>query len=179
VSSFFARPENGTQYVPVGRPQSGAIAACIYVRFDIMRTRFSTEQHVMNLKSMSIDALIGLRGKIDSVLGSKVAGERRALETELAKLSRFESGGSGKSWRNLGRTRSETTVVGRRHQVRKETGRFSHCRIRQGRRGETSEEKGSCQAQVIAYVIAQPALVAAAKARNCEFCIKARQAAAN
>jgi DNA-binding protein H-NS len=94
VSSFFARPENGTQYVPVERPQSGAIAACIYVRFDIMRTRFSTEQHVMNLKSMTIDALIGLRGKIDSVLGSKVAGERRALETELAKLSRFESGGS-------------------------------------------------------------------------------------
>ncbi len=48
----------------------------------------------MNLKSMTIDALIGLRGKIDAVLGSKVADERRALETELAKLSRFESGGS-------------------------------------------------------------------------------------
>lgn len=48
----------------------------------------------MNLKSMTIDALIGLRGKIDAVLGSKVADERRALETELAKLSRFESGGA-------------------------------------------------------------------------------------
>jgi DNA-binding protein H-NS len=48
----------------------------------------------MNLKSMTIDALIGLRGKIDAVLGSKVADERRSLETELAKLSRFESGGS-------------------------------------------------------------------------------------
>jgi DNA-binding protein H-NS len=48
----------------------------------------------MNLKSMSIDALVGLRGKIDSVLGSKVVGERRALESELAKLTRFESGGS-------------------------------------------------------------------------------------
>jgi DNA-binding protein H-NS len=48
----------------------------------------------MNLKSMSIDALVGLRGKIDAVLGSKVTGERRALESELAKLTRFESGGS-------------------------------------------------------------------------------------
>src|SRR5262249_15689080 len=48
----------------------------------------------MNLKSMTIDALIGLRGRIDAVLGSKVADERRSLESELAKLTRFESGGS-------------------------------------------------------------------------------------
>src|SRR5579859_5447099 len=48
----------------------------------------------MNLKSMSIDALVGLRGKIDAVLGSKVADERRSLESSLAKLTRFESGGS-------------------------------------------------------------------------------------
>jgi DNA-binding protein H-NS len=48
----------------------------------------------MNLKSMSIDALMTLRGRIDGVLGSKVADERRTLESELAKLSRFESGGS-------------------------------------------------------------------------------------
>ena len=48
----------------------------------------------MNLKSMSIDALVGLRGKIDAVLGSKVSDERRNLESELAKLTRFESGGS-------------------------------------------------------------------------------------
>jgi DNA-binding protein H-NS len=46
----------------------------------------------MNLKSMSIDALIGLRSKIDGVLGSKVADERRNLESELAKLSRFDGG---------------------------------------------------------------------------------------
>jgi DNA-binding protein H-NS len=52
----------------------------------------------MNLKSMSIDALVGLRGKIDAVLGSKVADERKTLESELAKLTRFEAGGSrGKS----------------------------------------------------------------------------------
>jgi DNA-binding protein H-NS len=48
----------------------------------------------MNLKTMKIDALIGLRGRIDAVLASKVADERRTLETELAKLSRFDTGGS-------------------------------------------------------------------------------------
>jgi len=56
----------------------------------------------MNLKSMSIDALIGLRGKIDAMLGSKVADERRSLETELAKLSRVETGG-GRSKAAFGR----------------------------------------------------------------------------
>jgi len=56
----------------------------------------------MNLKSMSIDALVDLRGKIDAVLGSKVADERRTLETELAKLTRFESGG-GRSKSAAGR----------------------------------------------------------------------------
>ena len=46
----------------------------------------------MNLKSMTIDALVSLRGKIDAILGSKVADERRTLESELAKLTRVESG---------------------------------------------------------------------------------------
>src|ERR1700733_13250970 len=69
-------------------------SACIQGRFDIMPTPYSMEQDNMNLKSMSIDALMTLRGKIDGVLGSKVADERRTLESELAKLSRFESGGS-------------------------------------------------------------------------------------
>jgi DNA-binding protein H-NS len=48
------------------------------------------EQRGMNLKSMSIDALIGLRGKIDAVLTTKVQDERRTLESELAKLSRVD-----------------------------------------------------------------------------------------
>jgi DNA-binding protein H-NS len=56
----------------------------------------------MNLKSMSIDALIGLRGKIDVVLGAKVADERRSLESELVKLSRVETG-SGRSKAAFGR----------------------------------------------------------------------------
>jgi DNA-binding protein H-NS len=56
----------------------------------------------MNLKSMSIDALVGLRGKIDAVLTTKVADERRSLETELAKLSRVDMG-SGRSKAAFGR----------------------------------------------------------------------------
>src|SRR5215470_9813170 len=57
---------------------------------------------VMNLKSMSIDALVGLRGRIDAVLSTKVADERRSLESELVKLSRVEMGG-GRSKAALGR----------------------------------------------------------------------------
>jgi len=56
----------------------------------------------MNLKSMTIDALVGLRGKIDAVLTTKVADERRSLETELVKLSRVEMGG-GRSKAAFGR----------------------------------------------------------------------------
>jgi len=56
----------------------------------------------MNLKSMSIDALVGLRGKIDAVLTAKVADERRSLESELVKLSRVEMG-SGRSKASFGR----------------------------------------------------------------------------
>jgi DNA-binding protein H-NS len=46
----------------------------------------------MNLKSMKIDALVDLRSRIDAVLASKVSDERRALESELAKLTRYDSG---------------------------------------------------------------------------------------
>jgi DNA-binding protein H-NS len=56
----------------------------------------------MNLKSMTIDALVGLRGKIDAILGTKVAEERRSLETELAKLTRVEMAG-GRSKAAFGR----------------------------------------------------------------------------
>jgi DNA-binding protein H-NS len=56
----------------------------------------------MNLKSMTIDALIGLRGKIDAVLTSKVQDERRSLESELAKLSRVDMG-AGRTKASFGR----------------------------------------------------------------------------
>src|SRR6266404_2700564 len=46
----------------------------------------------MNLKSMSIDRLTGLRARVEAVLNSKVIDQRRALESELAKLNRLPDG---------------------------------------------------------------------------------------
>src|SRR6266849_10080977 len=46
----------------------------------------------MNLKSMSIDRLTGLRARVEAALNSKVIDQRRALESELAKLNRFPDG---------------------------------------------------------------------------------------
>lgn len=56
----------------------------------------------MNLKSMTIDALIGLKGKIDAVLTAKVQDERRSLESKLATLSRVDMN-SGKTRASYGR----------------------------------------------------------------------------
>jgi hypothetical protein len=46
----------------------------------------------MNLKSMSIDRLVGLRERVDAALSSKVVDQRRTLESELSKLTRFQGG---------------------------------------------------------------------------------------
>ena len=56
----------------------------------------------MNLKTMSVDRLIGLRHRVEAALGWKVAAERRTLESELARLSRFE-GGTARSRSAFGR----------------------------------------------------------------------------
>jgi len=50
----------------------------------------------MNLKSMSIDRLVDLRDRVDAALSSKVVDQRRTLETELSKLTRFQGGTRGK-----------------------------------------------------------------------------------
>jgi DNA-binding protein H-NS len=44
----------------------------------------------MNLKSMSIDRLTSLRGRVEAALGAKVIEQRRTLESELSKLTRFQ-----------------------------------------------------------------------------------------
>jgi DNA-binding protein H-NS len=44
----------------------------------------------MALKSMSIEKLVALKGQIEAMLSSKVVEQRRALESELSKLGRFE-----------------------------------------------------------------------------------------
>jgi DNA-binding protein H-NS len=43
---------------------------------------------------MSIDKLTALRDQVDAIISSKVTEERRALEAEHGKLSRFAGGGN-------------------------------------------------------------------------------------
>jgi DNA-binding protein H-NS len=45
-----------------------------------------------NLKTMSVEKLSKLKDQIDAALATRVAGERRALQTQLGKLARFEGG---------------------------------------------------------------------------------------
>jgi DNA-binding protein H-NS len=56
----------------------------------------------MNLKSMSIDKLTKLRDQVETALHSKVANERRTLEAELTKLSRFSTPGPRSKGLRLG-----------------------------------------------------------------------------
>src|ERR1700681_1788282 len=56
----------------------------------------------MNLKTMSVDRLIGLRNRVVAAFSAKVVQERRTLESELAKLARFE-GGAARSKSAFGR----------------------------------------------------------------------------
>src|ERR1700674_4460105 len=46
----------------------------------------------MNLKTMSVDRLMDLRDRVAAALNAKVIEQRQTLESELAKLSRFQSG---------------------------------------------------------------------------------------
>src|SRR6202051_3458124 len=48
----------------------------------------------MNLKAMSVDRLMSLRERVAAALSAKLVQERRTLQSELAKLSRFEGGGA-------------------------------------------------------------------------------------
>ena len=46
----------------------------------------------MNLKSMSLDKLVDLRNRVQAALGTRVAEERRTLESKLANLSHARHG---------------------------------------------------------------------------------------
>jgi DNA-binding protein H-NS len=50
----------------------------------------------MNLKSMSLDRLTSLRDKVEAALRGRVLDERKTLQSELAKLSRFDRSAGGK-----------------------------------------------------------------------------------
>jgi hypothetical protein len=56
----------------------------------------------MNLKSMSLDRLVGLRNEVNAALSAKVIDQRRSIESELSKLTRFQ-GGAGRAKLALGR----------------------------------------------------------------------------
>ena len=56
----------------------------------------------MQLKSMSLDKLVALRNQVEALLTAKVVDQKRTLESELSKLSRFQ-GGNGRSKFVLGR----------------------------------------------------------------------------
>jgi hypothetical protein len=54
----------------------------------------------MDLKSMSLDRLAKLRDQVNSDLVAKVGHERRTLESEPSKISRFQIGGAPASGRS-------------------------------------------------------------------------------
>ena len=56
----------------------------------------------MALKSMSIEKLVALKDQVEAMLSSKVLEQRRALESELSKLGRFQ-GGTGRAKSVFGR----------------------------------------------------------------------------
>jgi DNA-binding protein H-NS len=56
----------------------------------------------MNLKSMAIDRLRVLREQVEAALSAKVIEQRRTLESELSKLTRFQ-GGAARSKSSFGR----------------------------------------------------------------------------
>ena len=56
----------------------------------------------MALKSMSIEKLVALKDQVEAMLSSKVLEQRRALESELSKLGRFQ-GGAGRAKSVFGR----------------------------------------------------------------------------
>jgi hypothetical protein len=48
----------------------------------------------MNLKSMSVEKLANVRSQVEAALSTKIAAQRRMLESELSKLTRFNGGGA-------------------------------------------------------------------------------------
>jgi DNA-binding protein H-NS len=49
----------------------------------------------MALKTMSIEKLVELKGRVEAALSAKVTEERQALQTKLASLTNFKGGAKG------------------------------------------------------------------------------------
>ena len=106
-----------------------------------------------SLKSMSIDKLSKLKDQVDAAIASRVVEERRTLQGQLGKLSRFEHGGARagrvrsrgaippprQSHRDVGRSRVKAALACGGSQVRQEIGAFRH-RARQSGKHEKDAE---------------------------------------
>jgi DNA-binding protein H-NS len=57
---------------------------------------YNTREEDLALNSMPIDKLMELRNRVDAMLASKVANQRRTLQSELSKLPRVQPNGSGR-----------------------------------------------------------------------------------
>jgi hypothetical protein len=64
----------------------------------------------MALKSMSIEKLVALKEQVEAALSSKVFEQRKALESSLSKLGRFEGGKSSKGARGYGPLHPNTAI---------------------------------------------------------------------
>jgi DNA-binding protein H-NS len=64
----------------------------------------------MALKTMSIEKLVELKGRVEAAISSKVTDQRRALELELSKLGRFQ-GGTVRAKSALGRGGARGSVA--------------------------------------------------------------------
>jgi DNA-binding protein H-NS len=64
----------------------------------------------MNLKSMSLDRLVVLRDKVNAALSAKLIDQRRSLESELSKLTRFQDG-AGRAKSAFGRGGARGSVA--------------------------------------------------------------------
>ncbi len=58
---------------------------------EVARSAIRSGGSKVNLKSMSIDRLSKLKDQVATLLRTKVADERRTLQAELVKLSRFST----------------------------------------------------------------------------------------
>src|SRR6516165_5780002 len=84
-----------------GRPENAIATTKLLPYFPIYyndnlwyRGWYHTREEDLALKSMPLDKLVELRNRIDATLASKVAGQRRALQSELSKLGRVQSNAS-------------------------------------------------------------------------------------
>jgi DNA-binding protein H-NS len=75
---------------------------CLQNHIYLRRFTSNERKKKMQLKSMSLDKLVALRNQVEAVLTAKVVDQKRTLESELSKLTRFQ-GGNGRSKFVLGR----------------------------------------------------------------------------